>query len=98
MNEEITQKGISSWSTDLDMATEFAEMRTREKDIVAPVKVVFEIEDNETGVSIKHLAPDYNDEVIHSSSIRYIKQGDAELIHDDDDGDYWLIKLKEIYE
>ena len=80
------------------MATEFAEMRTREKDIVAPVKVVFEIENNETGVSIKHLAPDDNDEVIHSSSIRYIKQGDAELIHNDYDGDYWLIKLKEIYE
>lgn len=27
-----------------------------------------------------------------------IKSGDAELVHDEYDGDYWLIKLKEIYD
>ena len=92
----IDQQGISSWSTDIDYAKEFANMKSRKK--VAPMRIVFQIDENETGVSIKHLAAADNDEVIQSQKIRYEKVGDFERVKDPEIGDYCLIKVREVYD
>lgn len=88
----ITQEGISSWSTGKDWAEEFAAMTSRDK--TAPIRVVFQIDDNKSGVSIKHIADIDNDEVIQSSKARYLLDGNIERIKEDG-LEYYLIRLKE---
>jgi hypothetical protein len=93
--EEIDQLGISSWSTDISWSIEFADMNLdRCED---GVKIIFYIEQNQGGVSIKHIASAAdNDEVIASRNARYILSGNIEQRYDPYDGDYWFIPVKEV--
>jgi hypothetical protein len=68
------------------------------RDKTAPIKIVFQIDDNKNGVSIKHIADIDNDEVIQSAKIKYSRAGNIEKVRDPYIGDYYLIRVKEIYE
>ena len=92
--EEIDQLGIASWATNVDWAQEFADMNLERMD--DGVKIIFELGENKTGVSIKHIAAAAdNDEVIASENARYILNGDIELKSDPYDGDFYLIPVME---
>jgi len=57
--------------------------------------VLFEVH-NSQGVSIKHLAPADNDEVIVSKMVKYRLDGMIKKVNDPYDGDFWYIPLKEV--
>ena len=93
LNEKpIDQIGISSWSTEKEWAEEFATMQARSDK--TQVKVVFQIDDNKSGVSIKHIADIDNDEVIQSAKAMQLLDGDIKHIKNEE-YDYFLIRVKE---
>ena len=90
--ETIDQKGISSWATDKSWAEEFATMQARNDK--TQVKVVFQIDDNKSGVSIKHIADIDNDEVIQPAKAMQLLDGDIKRVKNEE-YDYYLIRVKE---
>ena len=92
---EIDQRGVSSWATESDWATEFAEMNVERRD--DGVSIVFRLDENRSGVSIKHVASIDNDEVVAPEGVRYVLSGEIEWVEDQYDGDYWLVPVKEVY-
>lgn len=92
---EIDQRGVSSWATESDWATEFAEMNVERRD--DGVSIIFRLDENRSGVSIKHVASIDNDEVVAPEGVRYVLGGEIEWIEDPYDGDYWLVPVREVY-
>ena len=93
--DEIDQRGVSSWATESDWATEFAEMNVERRD--DGVSIVFRLDENRSGVSIKHVASIDNDEVVAPEGVSYVLNGEIEWVEDPYDGDYWLVPVKEVY-
>lgn len=92
---EIDQRGVSSWATESDWAAEFAEMNVERRD--DGVSIVFRLDENRSGVSIKHVASIDNDEVVAPEGARYVLGGEIEWVEDPYDGDYWLVPVREVY-
>lgn len=90
----LDNRGIASWATESDWATEFMGMNMDEMD--DPVGFVFELEENRSGVSIKHLAEIDNDEVVAPRGTLYEMVGEPTLTEDPYDGEYWLVKVREV--
>lgn len=92
---EIDQRGVSSWATESDWAAEFAGMNVERRD--DGVSIVFRLDENRSGVSIKHVASIDNDEVVAPEGARYVLGGEIEWVEDPYDGDYWLVPVREVY-
>lgn len=92
---EIDQRGVSSWATESDWAAEFAETNMELRD--DGVSIVFRLDENRSGVSIKHVASIDNDEVVAPEGVRYVLSGEIEWVEDPYDGDYWLVPVREVY-
>lgn len=92
---EIDQRGVSSWATESDWATEFAGMNVEIRN--DGVSIVFRLDENRSGVSIKHVASIDNDEVVAPEGVRYVLSGEIEWVEDPYDGDYWLVPVREVY-
>lgn len=92
---EIDQRGVSSWATESDWAAEFAAMNVERRD--DGVSIIFRLDENRSGVSIKHVASIDNDEVVAPEGVRYVLSGEIEWVEDPYDGDYWLVPVKEVY-
>ena len=92
---EIDQRGMSSWATESDWAAEFAETNSERRD--DGVSIVFRLDENRSGVSIKHVASIDNDEVVAPEGVRYVLGGEIEWVEDPYDGDYWLVPVREVY-
>lgn len=90
----LDNRGIASWATESDWAAEFMSMNMDEMD--DPVGFVFELEENRSGVSIKHLAEIDNDEVVAPKGVLYEMVGEPQLTEDPYDGEYWLVKVREV--
>lgn len=89
----IDNHGIASWATESDWATEFASMGGEEMN--DPVGIVFQLDENRSGASIKHIADIDNDEVIAPEGVRYELSGSIETVVDPYEGKYVLAHVRE---
>lgn len=92
---EIDQRGVSSWATESDWAAEFAEMNAERRD--DGVSIVFRLDENRSGVSIKHVAGIDNDEVVAPEGVRYVLGGEIRRVGDPYGGGYWMVPVREVY-
>ena len=93
--EDIDQLGIASWATEKEWGIEFASMNTERME--NGVKIIFRLEENKSGVSIKHLAVSAdNDEVIAPERARYVLSGGIIKKSDPYDGEYYLVEVREL--
>jgi SPP1 gp7 family putative phage head morphogenesis protein len=90
----IDNRGIASWATELDWATEFMSMHSEELD--DPVGIIFQLDENRSGASIKHIADIDNDEVIAPRGVEYELAGEIETVVDPYDGEYLLVHVREV--
>lgn len=90
----IDNHGIASWATESDWATEFMSMNSEELD--DPVGIVFQLDENRSGASIKHIADIDNDEVVAPRGVRYELAGEVETVVDPYEGEYLLVHVREV--